>query len=174
MIMDMTEKTLESEIVYDGKIMTVKRDKVELVNGDTSYREIVLHNGGATIAALTDDDEFLLVRQYRYACGGVIYELPAGKLEKGEDPARCAARELEEETGYVADKIELLTAMLPTPGYSSEHIYVYKATGLRKTAQRLDDDEFLEVEKIKRSDALKMIKDNVITDAKTIVGILLT
>ena len=156
MIMDMTEKTLESEIVYDGKIMTVKRDKVELVNGDTSFRE------------------FLLVRQYRYACGGVIYELPAGKIEKGEDPARCAARELEEETGYVADKIELLTAMLPTPGYSSEHIYVYKATGLRKTAQRLDDDEFLEVEKIKRSDALKMIKDNVITDAKTIVGILLT
>ena len=76
--MDMTEKTLESEIVYDGKIMTVKRDKVELVNGDTSFREIVLHNGGATIAALTDDDEFLLVRQYRYACGGVIYELPAG------------------------------------------------------------------------------------------------
>lgn len=169
----MIEKTVESEIVYEGKIMTVKRDKVELMNGDMSYREIVLHNGGATIAALTDDDEILLVRQYRYACGDIIYELPAGKLEKGEDPMHCAIRELEEETGYVAEKIELLTAMLPTPGYSSEHIYIYKATGLRKTKQHLDEDEFLEVEKVKKSDAVKMIRDNIITDAKTIVGILL-
>lgn len=170
--MDLTEKTLSQKTIFNGRIINLRVDEIELPNGEKSTREVIEHNGGACIVALTDEDEVLLVKQYRYAYGKVVTEIPAGKIEKGEDPMDCASRELVEETGYSAKKIELLGEIYPSPGYCGEVIYIYKASELTKGNQHLDDDEFLDVIKIPLKEAYDMIVRGEICDSKTITGIL--
>ena len=165
--MELIEKTLKENIVFEGKIITVARDDILLPNGKTAFREIVKHTGGVCIAPITDDGEFIFVRQFRYAYKEVLPELPAGKLEKGEEPLEAGKRELEEETGFVADRYTDLGKFYPSPGYCGETIYLYAATGLRSTRMHLDEDEFLEVERIPCEKALEMVMSGEIKDGKT-------
>lgn len=170
--MDLFEKTLEQEYKYNGRIINLRVDKAELPNGETCTREVVEHNGGVTVAALTDDGELLFVKQFRYPYGEVVLELPAGKLEKGEDPFRAGIRELKEETGAVASKYIDLGKFYPTPGYCGETIYLYGATGITFENPDPDDDEFLEAVKIPLSTAVEMVLNNEIPDGKTQAAVL--
>ena len=168
------EKTISSKTVFDGKVFRVEVRDVELYDGSVSQREIVLHHGGATVVALDDDKNIFLVRQFRSPYEKVLYELPAGKLEKDEDPKDCAIRELKEETGMVAASVESLGEMYATPGYCSEIIHLYLASGLSKGEGNPDDGEFLQVIKVPLSEAISMIENNEISDAKTMVALLKT
>lgn len=167
-----TEKMITSEEIYKGKIIRVTRDKVALENGHTTYREVVHHNGGAAIIAINEREEVALVRQYRYALGRELIELPAGKVEAGEDPAVTAVRELEEEVGCRADKWIPFGDILPTVGYCTEVIYLFIATELTATKQKLDADEFLSVFWIPLDEAVAMIYTGEIRDAKAVSGLL--
>ncbi len=169
--MDFTEKTLKENVVYRGKILSLKCDEVLLPNGKTSKREVVLHNGGSCVLA-AKDGKVLFVKQFRYAVGETLYEIPAGKLEKGEDPKAAAVRELEEECGLVAKNIELLYETYPTPGYSSEHIFIYRCTEFAEGKVHLDENEFLTGEWIAEDEAKKMMADGRIRDGKTIIALL--
>jgi len=170
--MELFEKTLQETTIYDGKIIHVHVDDVELPNGKTAIREIVEHSGGVCVAALSDRDTLQFVRQYRYPYHKVLLELPAGKLEKGEEPLDAGLRELEEECGLVADKVISLGCVYPTVAYCSEIIHLFLATGLHKTHQHFDEDEFLETEEIALSDAVQMVMDNEISDSKTVAAVL--
>ena len=166
--MQLTEKQLESQTLYKGHILTLYHDKVQLENGRTSSREVVRHPGGVTVLALDQEQNAYFVRQFRYPYNRVILELPAGKLDKGnESPLEAGARELAEEIGMVAERYEDLGKLYPTPGYCDEIISMYLATGLRAVPQHLDDDEFLEVEKIPLEQAVEMVLRGEIPDAKT-------
>ena len=132
------EKTLESRRIYEGKIINLREDKVTTKNG-TSFREVVEHNGGAVMAAITDEGKMVMVRQYRKPAERVMLEVPAGKIDPGEDPKMTAARELKEETGYTAGKIEYITFFYPSVGYSEEKLYLYLCTEL--TPGETDPDE---------------------------------
>lgn len=169
---NLIEKTVKANTVYTGRIINVRCDDASLPNGKPCTREVVEHNGGVCIAPLTAGGELIFVRQFRYPYMEVILELPAGKLEKGEDPFEAGKRELEEETGNVADNYYNLGKYYPSPGYCGETIYLYAANGLKKTTMNLDEDEFLEVLKIPVDKAVKMVLDNEITDGKTQVLIL--
>lgn len=171
--MKLFEETLSSEIIYEGKIFDVKKDSAKLENGAIALREFVQHSGGVCVVAITDDNEVLLVRQYRYARQQVLLEIPAGKLNKGEDHCECGKRELLEETGYISHNYRFLTEFYPSPAYVSEVDYIYMATDLELKEQKLDDDEFLEVEKIPLDQAVKMILSGEIKDGKTQSGILM-
>lgn len=166
------EKTLNSERIYEGKILNLRRDKVTVVNG-TSYREIVEHNGGSVAAAITDDGKIVMVKQYRKAVDRVVLEAPAGKIEGDEDPLATVKRELREETGYTADRIELLTAMEPSVGYTSETLYIYLATGLTPGETDFDENEAIDVVEYDFDEIYKMAADGRIRDAKTIIAVLL-
>ena len=170
--MAFSEKTLNEKEIFDGKIIRVHVDDVELSDGSLSFREVVEHSGGVCVAALTDEGELLMVRQYRYPFHRELLEVPAGKLEKGEDPLEAGKRELEEECGVVADEIISLGEIYPTVAYCSEIIRMFAAKGLRKTDQHLDEGEFLGVEKVKFEDALAMVMKGEIRDAKTVAAIL--
>ena len=170
--MNNEEKTLESEVVFDGKVIHVRKDKVLCPNGKESFREIVDHHGGVGVLAFLDG-KIALVKQFRYAYKEELYEMPAGKLEKGEDPAQGGRRELEEEVGYIADKYEYLGKMYPSCGYTNEIIYLFKAENLRKTHTHLDDDEFLSVEWFSLEEIKKMVVEGKIVDAKTICALYL-
>ncbi|MBR0113019.1 MAG: NUDIX hydrolase [Clostridia bacterium] len=165
--MDLFEKTTKESVVFEGKIITVCRDEVLLPNGKTSFREVVAHNGGVCIAPVTADGEFIFVRQFRYPYKEVIFELPAGKLEKGEDPLEAGKRELEEETGCVAGRYVNMGEFYPSPGYCGERIYLFAALDLEETHMHLDEDEFLEVEKIPVERAVSMVMRDEIRDGKT-------
>ena len=165
--MDQKEKKIKSDLIYDGKVIKVYVDEVKTPNGNNAKREIVMHNGGVCILAIVDN-KIILEKQYRYAYDKVIYELPAGKLEKGEKPDVAGIRELEEETGYKASKLIDYGYMYPTCGYSNEIIYLYKAEGLVKTHTHLDQDEFIDIEYVDIDKVKKMIIDNEIVDAKSI------
>ncbi|MGN0983708.1 MAG: NUDIX domain-containing protein [Gemmiger sp.] len=167
-----TEKKLTSQEIFSGHVFRVTLDTVELEDGGTGPREIVHHNGGACVLAMTDDGCVYLVRQYRYALGEEIWELPAGKLEAGEDPFEAAQRELEEECGVTADEYIDLGVLYPTVGYDSEKIYMWAARGLHNVAQHLDEGEFLDVVKMPFDEALRLVMDGTIRDSKTVVGIL--
>lgn len=167
--MNLEEKKLNSKTVYDGKILKLELDEVELPDGKVSYRECVRHSGGAAVL-LIKDNRVLLVRQYRYVYGKPIYEIPAGKLNEGEDPKIAAARELEEETGYRAELSHLLD-IYPTPGYTDEIIHIYLAGNFEITAQKLDEDEFLNYCFIDIGTVLKMIENGELCDAKTVLAI---
>lgn len=169
--MDMKEKKINSEVIYDGKILTLVKDKVLCPNNEEAYREIVRHNGGAAILVVNDKNEVLLIKQFRYAYDEIIYEIPAGKLESNEDPYSAAMRELEEETGYKAKELISLGVIYPTCGYSSEKIHLYLAKGLSLGKVHLDDDEFIEPMFIPMDKVKKMIINNEIKDAKTICAI---
>lgn len=170
--MKLIETKIDGETLYDGKILRLERDKVVLENDNIAYREVVRHNGGACIVPVTKDNEILFVKQYRYPFNKVVMELPAGKLEINERPEVCAKRELREETGAIGD-VEYLTEIYPTPGYSSEIIYIYASYNVEIGSLSLDEDEFIDVVKVDINSALDMIKSGEIKDAKSIVGIML-
>ncbi|HBH79931.1 MAG TPA: ADP-ribose pyrophosphatase [Nitrospira sp.] len=157
--------------IYTGKVITLNVDTVQLPNGVTVDLETIRHPGAAAVVPVKDDGTVVLIRQFRHAAGGFIYEIPAGKLAPGEDPLHCAARELEEEVGYRASTFELLSSIFTAPGFADEVIHVYKATGLTKGRQHLDRDEVLDVVEMPLSEAITKIEDGTIRDGKTIVGL---
>ena len=167
-----TETTLSSEEIFNGRVIRVTYDKVLLENGNTSTREVVHHHGGACILPVDENQNITLVRQYRYALGEEMWELPAGKLEKDENPFEAAKRELAEECGLTADHFVDLGVVYPTVGYDSEKIYLWAATGLHNVSQHLDEDEFLDVVKMPLDEALRLVLDGTIKDSKTQIGIL--
>lgn len=144
--MDLFEKTITTSDIYNGKIFKVKQDIVELPNGETAPRELVIHNGGVGVIAVNPEGKIPMVRQFRKGIEQISLEIPAGKLEPGESPEVCGIRELKEETGYTAANFEFLTKFSPTPAYCSEIIYIYKAENLKFSGQALDKDEYLNVE----------------------------
>lgn len=166
------EKVTDSETIFTGKIITVRVDSVELPNGNHSKREIVEHHGGVGIIAVTPDREVFMVSQYRIAAKSIMLEIPAGKLELGEDPLEAGIRELEEETGYKANKIVPLGSYYATPGYCEERLTLYLATDLEFVGQHLDDNEFLDVSKVPLDELYSMVMDNKIYDCKTAIAIL--
>lgn len=170
--MHLKEKTLTSEIRYEGPIFTITHDTAELENGRTAVRDVLLHNGGVCVIPITENNEIFLVKQFRYPFRTVTREVPAGKLEKGEDHAECGKRELLEETGCTCSEYIYLGEMLPTPAYNSEVTYMYLARGLTFTDQSLDPDEFLDVERIPLAEAVKQVMDGTIRDGKTQIAIL--
>lgn len=170
--MKLTEKTLEQKYLYHGKIIQVRLDKAELENGAVVGREVVEHPGGVSVAVLTEQNELLFVRQFRYPYGEIVLELPAGKLEKGEDPFEAAKRELTEECGVTAYEYISLGQIYPTVGYDTEVIYIWAARGLHPAAMHLDDDEFLTPERVPLEKAIDMVLSGEIRDAKTVAGIL--
>jgi len=166
------EETISTENVYQGRILNLRVDKIKLPDNKKSMREIVEHSGGVTIIPVTDSGEILLVKQYRKAVEEVLYEIPAGKLESGEDPVHCAERELEEETGYRPGEIKKLYSFYTSPGYSDEIIHLYIARELKYIGQNFDNDEFIVVEKIKKEEIMELINRGHIKDSKTIIGLL--
>ena len=167
-----TEKTIESQTLYQGKIIEVRKDMAELENGQTAARELVVHHGGVGVAAIDSQDRILLVKQFRYAPKEELLEIPAGKKELGEDPKECGIRELEEECGCKAGRFEKLTEIYPTPAYCTEVTYIYYAENLQETSQNLDQGEFLDVLRVDFNKALEMVLAGEIKDAKTQVAIL--
>ena len=162
---------MSSEQLYSGKVLNLYRDTVELPNGRTTELEILRHPGASAVVPLKDDGTVILIRQFRHAAGGFIYEIPAGKLDPQEDPRDCAARELEEEIGYRAGSLELLTSIWTAPGFTDEVIHIYKGTSLEFGKQNLDQDEVLEIVEWSLEDAISKIQDGTIRDAKTIIGL---
>lgn len=169
----MKEKTVNTKYIYNGRILNLRNDDIVLPNGKSAMREVVEHSGGATVLAIDTEDNVYLVKQFRYPYKKFLYELPAGKLNKGEPPELCAKRELKEETGLIAENLTLLGELYPSPGYTEEIIYMYLAEGLIKGTASPDEDEFLDIVKIPFNDLLAKIISNDIKDAKTITAFLL-
>ncbi|MCL2754632.1 MAG: NUDIX hydrolase [Oscillospiraceae bacterium] len=181
--MTLLEKTLSREVIYKGRIITVRKDAVELPNGNRSDREVVEHSGGVCVVPLTKDGFVFLVEQFRYPHGKAILEIPAGKLEGGENPEACGVRELYEETGFrlkEGQKLQSLGQMYPTPAYCAEVIHMYLANGLCELSDldvqgnKLDADEFLNVVKLPFNEAVDLVLRGEIQDAKTQVALLKT
>jgi ADP-ribose pyrophosphatase len=170
--MKMEEKYVKTLQEASGKYIKFQQDEVILSNGRTASREMVWHPGAVAIAALTEENELLMVRQYRYPIREVSFELPAGKLEKGEDPLTTAKRELEEETGFWAKEWEKLAAFYTTPGFTNEIIHLYFAKGLEERKAHPDPDEIIEYEKTPIIKLREQLNTGVIKDAKTIIGLL--
>lgn len=165
-------EVLDTEEVYHGRIIDVSVYTVR--EGDKTYkREVVHHPGGAGVVAVFDDGTIALVRQYRQPAVRYVLELPAGRLAPPERPEACAARELEEEVGVRAGRLEKLTEFFTTPGFCEEKLWIYLATDLTETAQNLEDDEFVEIVRVSLSRAFEMIADGEIEDSKTIIGLML-
>jgi len=165
------EETVSSKILHRGNNCSFKSDQVRLPSGKVVTRDIVEHPGAVAIVAV-DESEIVLVKQYRYAAGRELLEVPAGTLEQGEDPDACAVRELREETGYAARNWRRLLSCYMAPGYSSEVIHFYVAEGLEQVGSSPEEDESINVERVSFDEALKMIEDNTIMDSKTITGVL--
>ncbi|MBQ9461982.1 MAG: NUDIX hydrolase [Clostridia bacterium] len=166
------EKTVESEDKFVGRVIHVKLDKVELEDGSQSMREIVAHPGGVAVAALTENNELLFVRQFRYPYKEVLLELPAGKLEKGMDPLENGKRELLEETGAIGRQYMTLGKLYPSPGYCGEIIHLYFCRIDHYDQQRLDEGEFLDVLRIPLDKAVQMVLNGELPDAKTQTAVL--
>ncbi|MBV9879145.1 MAG: NUDIX hydrolase [Gemmatirosa sp.] len=168
---------ISSEPIYAGRIVKLFKDTVRFPNGTTGQLDIVRHPGASAVVPFLsdpagDDPQLLLIKQYRYAAGGFIYEIPAGMLDKDEDPLHCAHRELKEETGCTAKSMEHIFTLLTTPGFTDERISIYLATGLERGETAHESDEFLTVETVALSAALEMIQSGQIQDGKTALGIL--
>ena len=171
---NLVEKKISGEAVFDGVLLHVFKDEVELPNGHRAVREWIKHPGASSIIPLLPDNQIILVRQFRYPVGAVTLEVPAGKLDKvGEDPIECARRELSEETGYTAGKIWKLTTIATTVGFTNEYIHLYAASDLTAGEIHPDSDEFINVVKIPLTAALQMVESGKIFDAKSAVSILL-
>lgn len=169
--MNFEEKTIVKNYVYKGKILNLRNDEVLLPDGKTSKREIVEHSGGSAIYC-ENEGKVLLVKQFRYAYKKDVYELPAGKVNAGENPADTAVRELEEECGVKANRVELMFEIYPSPGYTDEVIRVYRATCLTQTKAHLDEGEFLTAKWFDKNELKKMIARGEINDGKTLVALL--
>ena len=172
--MELNEKTLESKCIYQGVIVNVKMDRVELTNGRTAPREVVEHPGGVAILPLHSDQTVTLVRQYRYPFHRVVTEVPAGKLERGEDHRLCALRELEEEVGLVPGKLTDLGLLYLSPGYSNEILHLYLAQDLTQKPCHPDEDEFLELDRVPFQALLDQVMAGALSDAKTVAAVLKT
>lgn len=168
------EKTLENKEIFSGRVFEVVEQTVLLEDNQIAKREIVRHNGGAAIVAIDELQNIYMVKQFRKPVDMETLEIPAGKLEKGEEPYLCAVRELAEETGIIANKIDPLGCILTTPGFCDEKLYLYLATELTKGASSLDHDEFLSCEKIPLVKCLEKIEQGEIIDSKSVIGILRT
>ncbi len=166
-------KLLSTKRLYSGKVLKLDQDVVELPNGQVTELEIIRHPGASAVVPVKDDGRVVLIRQLRHAASGFIYEIPAGKLHHQEDPRLCAARELEEEIGYRAGRLELLTSIWTAPGFTDEVIHIYHGMDLTPGTQQLDCDEVLEVVEWPLEKAIAHIRDGTIRDAKTIIGLLL-
>jgi ADP-ribose pyrophosphatase len=171
--MNYEEKTVSSRHIYKGNIIDVEHVTVTLPDGREATRDLVLHPGASAVVPLNEKGEIYMVRQYRKAIDAVSLEIPAGKLDHGEDPRICAERELKEETGLTADRITHLVSIHSTPGFSNEVLHLYSATGLKEGENCADEDEFLSTEKYPVSQLVDMILKGEITDAKSIIGILM-
>lgn len=170
---DLIEEKISETSVFDGVLLHVKKDTVKLPNGKEATREWIKHPGASSVLPILPNGNVVLVKQYRYPLGEVTLEVPAGKLDNNEDPLNCAMRELEEETGYLADKIKKMTTIATTVGFSNELIHLYVAEDLSVGKFNPDEDEFLNVVKMPFADALKKIDTGEIVDAKTIISLLL-
>lgn len=168
----MNYKLLKSEILYKGKVFDHQVDEIEYESGNKGIREIAIHPGGAVVVPIKDDGRIIFVKQFRYPLQKTLIELPAGKLDKGEDPLVCAIRELEEETGYKAKEIIKLGEIYTAPGYCTEVLHIYSAFGLVAGNHNREEGEHgMEILEFSISEIEKMIRNGDITDAKTIVGI---
>lgn len=174
---DRPAEMLGSRELYKGKIISLNRDTVRLPDGTVAEMDIARHSGASAVVPfmsgpLGDEPQILLIRQYRFAAGGYIYEIPAGRLDLDEAPIDCARRELKEETGCTADHIEPLTTILTTPGFTDEVIHIFMATGLTHGQHHREPDEFVELVIMRLSEALERISSGEITDAKTVLSLL--
>lgn len=172
MIVNLDETVIGSKEIYTGRIFTVRVDTVRLPDGREVTRDIVAHNGAVCVVPIREDGAVLMVRQFRLPAGKALLEIPAGKLEQGEDPNACAVRELEEETGYKAAHVRKLFQCYLAPGYSSELIHCYMATGLTKTQTNFDEGENLELVAVSQEEITRMVLAGELEDAKTIAAIL--
>ncbi len=172
--MSVNAKVNDIRRIHTGRVFHIDQEDVTLENGVRIKMEIIRHPGAAAIVALTDNEEILLLRQYRHAVGGFIWEIPAGTNSENETPLICAQRELQEETGYAADRWEELGDITPLPGYSDERIHLFLAQDLKETVQHLDADEVLTVHKVPYRKVLEMIRLGQIKDAKTLSALFLT
>lgn len=169
--MKLKEEKISATYPYQGKILKVEEAQVLCPNGNVASREIIRHTQAAAILALTDEGKFILERQYRFAYDEILYEIPAGKQDENEDPIQIALRELEEETGFYAHRMECLGKMYPSCGYTDEIIYLYFATELEKREKHWDENEFLELEYVSLEELKQMILNGTIVDAKTVCAL---
>lgn len=167
------EKTVSSEKIFTGRVISLQVDEVELPNGRTSKREIVKHPGAVAIIPITDENKIVMVEQFRKPLERTLIEIPAGKLEKGEEPKQTAIRELEEETGYECQSLEWLISFYTSPGFADEIVHLYVAKGLtkKKNAATLDEDEFVNIVEVTLEEAIDLVKSKKIYDAKTAYAI---
>lgn len=170
--MNLIEKPLDRQILYDGKIVRLRRDTALLPNGTHALREVVEHTDGVAIVAIDDQNRVLLVRQYRYPLEQTLLEIPAGKLEMGEDHRPAAMRELSEETGVTAGKLTYLGFVYGSPGFCNEAVHLYLAENLQEGTPHPDEDEFLQLERIPLQELVQMTLDGTLTDGKTVAGVL--
>lgn len=170
--MHLNEETKNSTTVYDGKIFRINKDIVTLEDNSEAVREYVVHHGGVCVLPLTEKNEIIMVRQYRYPLGTATLEVPAGKLCKGEEHCEAGKRELLEETGAVAGEFVYLGEIYPIPAYTTEIIHMYLAKSLSFQSQNLDSDEFLDVVRVPFEEALRMVLDGEIKDSKTMITIM--
>jgi ADP-ribose pyrophosphatase len=167
------EMGISSEVVYDGRLIKVVKEKVRITNGEERWREIVVHPGAVALVVADSDDRLIMVKQYRRAADRVLLEIPAGTREKGEDSESCARREVMEETGYAAGRVEKLGGFFSAPGFCTEYLDCYLLTELTESPAQADDDENIEVARLTLDEARAAIKRGEICDAKSICGILL-
>lgn len=166
------ERTIHRKTIFEGRIIDLYLDEVSLPNGKTSSREIIKHPGAVAVIAITEEEKILLVEQYRKALERTLIEIPAGKLEKGEDPRESAKRELMEETGYTCENLEHITSFYTSPGFTNELVHIYQATGLKQERElQLDEDEFVSVMEVTYDEALNLVKEQKIFDAKTMYAV---
>ncbi|WP_075982209.1 NUDIX hydrolase [Bacillus massilinigeriensis] len=167
------EKTMKSEKIFSGNVVSLQVDEVKLPNGKTSKRELIKHPGAVAILAITDENKIVMVEQYRKALERELVEIPAGKLEKGEEPRICAERELEEETGYECESLEWLISFYTSPGFADEIVHLYLAKGLKQkeNAASPDEDEFVQLIELTLDEALQYVKEQKIYDAKTVLAV---